>query len=65
MALKVSVDRARAATRGLSAPWQDPSHVASPVDFDEEGPRIYARQDGDAGDLCPYLGDFRDYGDNR
>ena len=36
--------------------------VGGPVDFYEEGPRIYARHDGDATDVGPDLGDFRDYG---
>ena len=67
MALKVSAERARAATRARNAPWGDPAHadVVGPVDFDEGEPRIYARHDGGAGDLEPDLGDSRDYGDSR
>ena len=67
LALEVIVDRPRAATRGRNAPWGGPSpaDVIYPVDFDEEDPRIYARQDCDAPDVAPDLCGFRDYGDIR
>ena len=67
LALKVSAERARAATRARNAPCGYPSQAdfVDPVDINEEHPRIYARQDGGTADLGPHLGDFRDYGDAR
>ena len=51
------------AQRPLGGPSQP--DVTDPVDLDEEDPRIYSRQDGEAVDADPDLCDFRDYGDAR
>merc|ERR1712112_774823 len=66
LALKVNVERAKAASRARNSVWEDPTQaeVADPEDYDEEDPRIYAPRDEDAADMGPEISDFKDYGDS-